>query len=116
MEPTASEERQVRAARNQSLFRALNEKLSDMNESLSSVSQTFVIACECADTSCVEMLDINPDEYRGVRADPRWFVVLPGHVYQDVESVTRELNGYVVVEKLAVAGEVAEETASANDE
>jgi hypothetical protein len=39
---------------------------------------------------------------------PRQFMVRPGHVYPAVETVVREAETYVVVEKTAVAGEVAE--------
>jgi hypothetical protein len=115
MEPTSTEARQARAGRNQSLFRALNEKLSDINETLSTVSDTFVISCECADTSCVEMIDIKPDDYRRVRADARSFVVLPDHVYPEVESVIKEVDGYVVVEKFGAGGQVAVAVNSTRD-
>jgi 5-bromo-4-chloroindolyl phosphate hydrolysis protein len=100
--------REIRAARNQSLFRAVNEKMRALNDAFTHATETFVIACECADTSCVEMLDIAPAEYEAVRAQPRHFAVLPGHVYPDVETVVREHDGYVVVEKQALAGELAE--------
>ena len=93
----------------------LNERLSDINETLSTVTETFVISCECADTSCVEMVDIKPDDYRGVRADARWFVVLPDHIYSEVESVIRRVDGYVVVEKFGAGGEVAKAADSTND-
>ena len=109
MESSATEEREVRAARNQSLFRAVNEKLETLNKAFENVTETFTIACECADTYCVQMLEINADEYRVVRAEPRQFVVLSGHVYPDVETVVRESDGYVVVEKLGVAGDVAQQ-------
>jgi hypothetical protein len=102
------EEREVRAARNQALFRAVNEKLATLNESFAQLSGTFAVACECADTSCVEMLEIAPEEYRAVRAEPRRFVVRVGHVYRDVEVVVHESPAYVVVEKLEAAGETAE--------
>ena len=116
MEHPASEDRRERAARNQSLFRHLNERLREVEEALTSVSETFVIACECADTSCVEMLDIDPSDYKSIRADPRWFIVLAGHVYADVERVIRQTDGYVVVEKLGTAGEVAEAEADSTDD
>jgi hypothetical protein len=108
MDPQTQQEREVRAARNQSLFRALNRKLETLNESMASVSETFTIACECADAQCVEMIDIRPDDYEGVRADPRRFAVLPGHVYPDVEEVVAEHGAYVVVEKGGTAAVVAE--------
>jgi hypothetical protein len=108
MEPGTQDEREVRAARNQALFRAINEKLRALNETFATVTERFTIACECADTGCVEMIDIHPHEYLAVRAEPRHFVVRPGHIYPDVEDVVSEADGYVVVEKSGTAAEVAE--------
>jgi hypothetical protein len=111
MEPGSDHEREIRAARNQALFRAVNEKLRSVSAALDSAAETVVVACECADTSCLEMLEIAPQEYLVVRENPRRFVVLPGHIYPDVEIVVGENATYVVVEKLADAGVVAEELA-----
>lgn len=108
MESSDQQEREVRAARNQALFRAVNDRLRDLNQAVVSVTGTLTIACECANASCVEMLDIQPDDYFAVRAEPRHFAVLPDHVYLDVERVVCESDGYTVVEKLGAAAEVAE--------
>jgi hypothetical protein len=62
------------------------------------------------------MLDIDPNGYKTVRSDPRWFIVLSRHVYPDVERVIRQTDGYAVVEKLGTSGEVAEAEAESNDE
>ena len=102
------EEREVRAARNQALFRAVNEKLVRLNEAFAQMVGTFSVACECADTSCVEMIEIASEEYRAVRAEPRRFVVRAGHVYPGVEVVVHESPAYTVVEKVSAAGETAE--------
>jgi hypothetical protein len=114
MNSHSQHEREARAARNQSLFRAVNERLEDLNHAFESVSDTFTIACECADTTCVEMVQIKSEEYEAVRAEPRHFVVCPDHVYPDVEVVVREVEGFVVVEKMGLAGEIAEATGSAS--
>ena len=110
MEPDSrsQHEREVRAARNQALFRAVNEQIEAMNEAVASVTGSFAIACECADTNCINTLELAPDEYEAVRAEPRHFAVLPGHIYPDVEDVVREADGYVVVEKTSAAAAVAE--------
>lgn len=105
------EEREIRAARNQSLFRAVNEKVRELNNAVAEWSQTQPIACECADLHCIEQIQISADSYEAVRAEPRRFVVLADHVVPDVEHVVREADGYVVVEKLAAAGEAAEAVA-----
>jgi hypothetical protein len=104
----SSDEREIRAARNQALFRSVNERLTQM-EAAGPPPATLVIACECADTSCVQTLEVPPDVYTTVRANPRHFVVLKGHVYPDVEDVVAEADHYAVVEKLAKAAQVAED-------
>jgi hypothetical protein len=93
---------------NQSLFRAVNVEIETVNETFGQATETVAIACECADVKCIEMLEIAPDEYLAVRAEPRHFVVLSGHLYPEVERMVRELDGYVVVEKTGTAGDVAE--------
>jgi hypothetical protein len=108
MEPSTPHEREVRAARNQSLFRSVNEKLRRLNETFAAVTESFTIACECADTTCIEMIEIHPHDYLALRAEPRHFAVLSGHVYPEVEVVVRESEHYVVVEKIAAAARVAE--------
>ena len=108
MDADSQHEREARAARNQSLFRSVNEKLKELNQAFQSVTRTFAIACECADTGCTEMLDISAEEYELVRSEPRHFAVLPGHVYPEVEAVVRERPTYVVVEKIGHAAEAAE--------
>jgi hypothetical protein len=108
MEPSSQEKREVRAARNQSLFRAVNENMRVLNDGFAQITETFAIACECADQRCIETIEIRPEDYAAVRAEPRHFAVLPGHVYPDVERVVREADGYVVVEKQGTAAEVAE--------
>jgi hypothetical protein len=114
MEPSAQQEREVRAARNQALFRAVNEKVKELEESFASSTGRFTIACECADTDCLETIEIQQQDYVAVRAEPRHFAVLSGHVYPDVEGVVRESERYVVVEKTgtaAIAAEVLEDDA-----
>src|SRR5690242_2266935 len=100
-------EREVRAARNQSMFRAVNEKLLELNRAFADATHTYVISCECADTSCLETLELAPATYEDVRREPNRFAVLPGHVYADVEVVVAEAEGYVIVEKTSTAADVA---------
>lgn len=100
--------REVRAARNQSLFRAVNERLKEMNDAFAQFADTYAITCECADVNCIETVEITPDQYSQVRAQPRQFVVRASHVLPEAERVVREDDGYVVVEKFGVAGAIAE--------
>jgi hypothetical protein len=109
MDGNGQHAREVRAARNQSLFRLVNERMRELNEAFSAVADTFAIACECADTMCIATLEIARDAYLGVRKEPRRFLVAAGHIYPDVEIVVSEHDSYVVVEKLGAAGVLAEE-------
>jgi hypothetical protein len=99
MESGSQHDREIRAARNQSLFRAVNEKLRELNQAFSHVTETYAIACECADTTCVETLHISMQEYLDVREHLSRFVVLANHVFPDVEQVLAQNDGYAIVEK-----------------
>jgi hypothetical protein len=101
MATESQDDRELRAARNQALFREVNEKLRELNQAFSNLTETYAIACECADTSCVKTLHIGMQEYLDVREHPERFVVLRDHVHLDVERVVASLDGYVVVEKNA---------------
>ena len=97
-------EREVDAAQNQALFRALNERLDEFNTASASSVDTFTIACECGDMDCIEMIEIDPRDFLEIRREPHRFAVLPAHVLPDVEVVVRDSDHYVVVEKAGTPG------------
>jgi hypothetical protein len=106
-------ERETRAARNEAMFRAVNEKVRELNDALSNMTDEYAIACECADGECIQTVNIRQEDYLAVRSSPRQFVVLRGHVVAGVEQVVSENDGYMVVEKLGAAGELATKLADA---
>jgi 5-bromo-4-chloroindolyl phosphate hydrolysis protein len=110
MENGSQRDREVRAARNQSLFRAVNEKLRELNQAFVEVSETYAVACECADTTCVETLHIAMEQYVEVREHPSRFVVLKDHVFADVERIVAQNDGYAIVEKNASVRDISEST------
>jgi hypothetical protein len=110
MGTASNEEREIRAARNQALFRAINEKMLDLNEAFGEIVGNFDIACECSRIDCVELLEIPPDAYRAVRSNPRTFVVRVEHVDPAVEGVRSNHVGYVVVEAIGHGAQVADAT------
>jgi len=103
-----SAEREVRIARNESLFRSVNERVREVTVTLLTSTDTHTITCECAKIGCTETLEITAEAYEAVRSNPRRFSVLPGHVLPEAEDVVSQADAYVVVEKHGVAGEVAE--------
>lgn len=91
---------------NESAFRAVNERLESISERLD-LAPEFV--CECSDLRCAERLIVPLEEYERVRAHGDRFLVRPGHERPDVELVVDEGPGWVVVEKVGEAGELAAE-------
>ena len=98
--------RHQRAARNQSLFREVNEQIESLSHEASSTFHEF--SCECADQGCDETVPLTHEEYEYVRRSPTHFFVRPGHVYPEVERVV-ETEGarYEVVEMFGEAGTAA---------
>ncbi|HEX7254533.1 MAG TPA: hypothetical protein VF236_01265 [Gaiellaceae bacterium] len=101
-------DRLERAARNQALFRQVNERLQELATTFQAISDNAMFACECADLKCIARIEMSLDEYEAVRGDPNQFMVLPGHVYSDVEDVIRESDRFLVVAKIGKAGAIAE--------
>jgi hypothetical protein len=103
-------DREGRAARNQAIFRAINDKMLVLNESFGELVGLFSVACECADVSCMRLLDVPPEAYKAVRENPRTFVVLVDHVSLDVERLVSTHKGYAVVEAIGHGAQIAEAT------
>lgn len=106
--------RSLRAARNQSLFRAVNARLVDLNDTFERVTDRSVFVCECAHMQCVQEIDMTLHDYERVRGNPRRFIVAPSdeHVVPEVERVVERTDSYFVVEKIGVGARVAEESAA----
>lgn len=91
----------VRAARNQSLYREVNERIKELNERFDEASGLGAEwICECLDPECREEMQLSFGEYEQLRTHPNQFVVLPGHVEKAVERIVEEHENYVVVAKL----------------
>jgi len=101
------DEREVRAARNESLFRTLNERLDQVREGVSADEATDYF-CECAQRSCATMVALSPQEYEHVRSAGDRFLVVPEHLVPDVERVFEKHSTYWIVEKLGVGSYVAD--------
>jgi hypothetical protein len=94
-------EQRRNAARNQSLFREVNERIED----ISHPHDYLEFLCECCADDCTESVQLSLEEYETVRRHPTHFVILPGHeAAGDVERVVGENNRYLVVEKTGEAG------------
>jgi hypothetical protein len=101
------EELQGRVAKNETLFREVNEAI-ERGQWPGEQDSPTAFRCECARLDCNGLVSLTPREYERVRTEPRRFVVLPGHEVEEAETVVATGDGYVVVEKRDEAGRLAE--------
>ena len=95
-----SKEEVLRAARNQTLYREVNERIEDLNERFDmALEAAGMWVCECADPKCSEQLEMTLGEYERLRGHPNHFAVARGHVYEAVERIVEEYENYVIVAK-----------------
>jgi hypothetical protein len=106
----ASEER---VARNEALFREFNERVEDVADAFDirdeGDSLRIEFVCECGNLECLERIELTRAAYEEVRSEPTRFAVAPGHENMEVARVVASEGGYLVVEKIEHAAEVAVE-------
>ena len=103
---------EARAARNESRFREINERIEPSNAAHNWVDPPYADwVCECAQEACSAPVRLTVQEYETVRADPTHFLVAPSdeHVTPEVEEIVHRHERYWVVGKRGVAGDVSEE-------
>jgi hypothetical protein len=91
-------EEEARVARNESVFRHVNERIAETAESGAWDATHFV--CECDDPACQHRLELPLEQYEQVRTDSAQFIVAHGHDNPDHEAVVRRRPSYAVVRKL----------------
>jgi hypothetical protein len=100
------EAREERLAKNEALFRTLNENIVGIAGPLGGETP-YEFVCECATTGCFERLMLTLAEYERVRGDGAHFILKPGHEDIEVEQVVAVHDEYDVVEKDGIAGVIA---------
>ncbi len=103
--------REDRIARNEALFRSVNERVRELAGSgAASEPQSIAFVCECGDSGCTATVELTIAEYERVRADPTQFLVVPGHGSPQVEHVVERHEGYDIVRKHPGESGIALET------
>lgn len=103
--PTAA-----RVAKNESLFREVNERIAQLEASFGAREPDQLLlgfVCECATAGCIARVEMSVEEYRLARKRPNRFLVSPGHVDSDYERIVLQTDRFVLVEKFGLAGEMA---------
>jgi hypothetical protein len=98
------EPRLTRLAKNEALFREVNERISEISQELApgAANPELIdgLICECSDPLCLERVGpLTIAEYEGIRQDPRRFIIAAGHQAADVEEVVDRQPTYWIVEK-----------------
>jgi hypothetical protein len=91
-----------RAARNEEIFRGVNERIEE-GADRHAVEMPLPFHCECGRASCVGTIEIPPPLYVQVVRERYRFVVIPGHEDAAIERVVDRQPDYVVVEKVGEA-------------
>lgn len=95
--PSARDER---LARNEALFRDVNEQIAQLANGSDS-SDALRIICECSNIGCEKTLLVPRNAYQRVRANPARFLVAPSHINPSIEAEVEAHGTWVTVEKHA---------------
>ena len=95
---------------NESVFREVNENIEKAAvEHRYGAGELPAFVCECADQECGELIRMSLTQYEEVRRYPSRFLIVPGHEHPRIERVIERFDDYVVLEKVGVGRETAEE-------
>ena len=98
-----------RAARNEALFRRVNERVEDINKAFEPILGETDFFCECADIDCMERIRMSLQEYEALRQAPKQFAVKPGHERSSHRARDRRAGGLRDRGEVGHAGERAEQ-------
>jgi len=97
------------AARNEELFRTVNERIESVRQNVPASDPSMDFLCECDNVDYVEKVSLTLSEYESVRAVATHFIVLPEHTDPQLEHVVSANDRFAVVEKEGAAARDAEE-------
>src|SRR5436190_1841814 len=100
---TTLDAQRQRAAKQQSVYREVNERIGNLAGAESSAD--FV--CECLQQECDERVSLALEDYEQIRSSPNRFFVVAGHESPEVEAVVARHDRYLIVELLGAGAAVA---------
>jgi len=101
--------REERLARNEALFREVNERVRAIAALHGDDGHQYEFFCECSNRDCDLKLSLSVAAYEGVRDHSEWFFVAPGHSLPEVDAVIESRDGYDIVAKDGDAALLSEE-------
>ena len=100
--------RQERLARNEALFREVNERVRAIASVHGDDDHVYEFFCECSNADCTFQLQATIAEYEAVRANSAHFMIAPEHALPEIEIVVERMEQRWVVEKQGEPGELVE--------
>jgi hypothetical protein len=97
---------QRRLAANETIFREVNEGI-ERGQWPGEDREPVGFRCECARLGCNLLIQLTLAEYERIRANPRRFMMVPGHEIPALETVVERSSNYLIVEKREAAGDRA---------
>ena len=93
--------RDARLAKNEALFREVNERIAEVGERLQVLpdDELLEFRCECGSAECDTPISMTRAEYEHVRSDDDRFAVVPGHEDLKIERVVERTERYFAVDK-----------------
>ena len=106
----AASDSRDKEARNQALFREVNERIEQLPNRLAADRYDELI-CECGNPECTQRVEVTVAEYERVRAHAGRFIVAPNHENPETESIIEQNDRFAIVESLAgESSRIAHET------
>jgi hypothetical protein len=98
-------ERFTRQARNEALFREVNERIASLGDRAEAWTADGIdFLCECGEEGgCGQRVRVPTDVYERVRSQDDRFVVKPGHETPELEQAIEWTDDYVIVDKVPSA-------------
>ena len=101
--------REERLARNENLFREINERVREIAAAHGRDAHLYSFHCECSNTDCTLRVTVELADYERVRAQGNRFLVATGHDLPEIERVVEQAGSWWMIEKEGDAGELAEQ-------
>jgi hypothetical protein len=101
-----------RIAATQTVFREANERIEAAADEMG-LAGPIPFICECADANCLAIVRLTMVQYEDVRQHPRRFFTITDHEADAVAAGASEVAvaslHHVLVDKIGLAGELAEQ-------
>jgi hypothetical protein len=101
--------REERLARNETLFREVNEQIRVAAVRHGADEHVYEFFCECSNLDCDFKLSLTVSQYESVRSHSDWFFVAPGHLLPEIEHLVERRDGHDIVAKEGDAARLADE-------